>query len=474
MLPWLDKQLEIEPQKIGLYTQNNSWTVQDISDEVADWSQRVATLLPQTEKRVAILSQNSSDLYFLILALWSLGKEIVFLNTHLVEKELVFQLEDANVQTVFISDNLINHSLVGYEKHTFSEIKKQPLNQTTIFSNFSLDNVASIMYTSGTTGKPKGVIQTFRNHHASSLSTQINMKITSRDIWACAVPMFHISGLSILVRQLVLGCSMYIFEKFDSKQLSHLFEVGGATVASVVNVMLKQLLIDYPKKGYSSKFKCLLLGGGPVSKEDLQECFHKNIPVIQSFGMTETCSQVVALGYDDALKKIGSSGVPLDGIKLVIRKDGHDCQTGEVGEILLSGKNISPGYINSEQNRTEDGYFKTGDLGYLDSEGYLYVVSRLSELIISGGENIYPAEVEHCIEMIPEIIEVAVVGEPDAKWGEIPVAYIVTNRTIDLNKISDICHYSLAKYKCPKKYYVIDSLPRTASGKIAKKLLLQK
>lgn len=472
MLPWLTAQLETHPDKIGLYTINQSWTIAEIASEVDERAKRVMVFLSQNDKRVAILSHNSSDMYFLILALWSLGKEIVFLNTHLTTQELSYQLEDSGVKTIFVADDLKEKNFNHVQLIFFSDIHCQPLLDSISYPTFSVDATASIMYTSGTTGKPKGVIQTFRNHLASSMGTQKNMNITAQDVWGCAVPMFHISGLSIVVRQLVIGCGVYIFEKFDASLMSRLFKTGDITVSSVVNVMLKQLLQAYPKQGYSDKFKCLLVGGGPVSKEMLQDCFSKDIPVIQSFGMTETCSQVVALGYDDALQKIGSSGLPLDGISLVIRKNDETCEPMEIGEILLSGPNISPGYLNKSSSWTSDGYFKTGDLGYLDEDGYLYVVSRLSELIISGGENIYPAEVEQCIASLSGIMEVAVVGENDDTWGEVPVAYIVMDDTIDIEKINETCLNFLAKYKCPKKYYVVESLPRTASGKVAKRLLV--
>lgn len=477
MLTWLEQQNEKTPEKKALYTSDGAWTVGQLYQEVMNYSKKLATLLTVGEKRVALLSHNSFEMYVMILSLWSLGKEIVFLNTHLVESELAYQLEDSQVKTVFLSDDLLGKKLGQQRLISFSDVKRQLATNINSETNFSLDNTASIMYTSGTTGKPKGVVQTFRNHYASSLATQKNMSVTSKDIWACAVPLFHISGLSIVIRQLVLGCSVYLLEKFDATKMTDLFKTGQATISSVVNVMLKQLLAEYPTTGYHQQFKCMLVGGGPVSKEMLQACFDRKIPVIQSFGMTETCSQVVALSYNDALRKIGSSGLPLDGIKLTIRQGERLCQPFEIGEILLSGENISLSYLNQEPQNpsywSKDGYFRTGDLGYLDEEGYLYVVSRLSELIISGGENIYPAEIEHCIESISEVKEVAVVGEADDEWGEVPVAYLVLKSQLDVQKIDEVCQQSLAKYKCPKRYYVIEQLPRTASGKVAKKLLLK-
>ena len=187
--------------------------------------------------------------------------------------------------------------------------------------------------------------------------------------------------------------------------------------------------------------------------------------------MTETCSQVVALKFEDAALKIGSAGQPLKDMQIkIVDELGQEQPEKQVGEILLKGPNVVSGYLNQRQPEkwTADGWFKTGDMGYLDAQSYLYLVSRLSELIISGGENIYPTEVEQVLQAITGIKAAAVVGEPDAQWGAVPVAYVISDQEITLAQIQDQCSRKLAKYKRPKRIYFCHSFPQTASGKIAK------
>lgn len=474
MSSWLQKQVNERPDRPAFYWQDEAWSFAEVAQEVKRWTAAFSLKIPNNEKRVALFSRNSKEMYFSILALWELGKELVLLNTHLSLQELHYQLTDAKVNLVVVSTENLSF---------FTE-----LDQLTVIEMIVADGIealvnadsiyqpnatASIMYTSGTTGNPKGVVQCFSNHLASALATQENMTITAEDCWLCPVPLFHISGLSIIIRQLVLGCSIHLYHKFDAKLVTNDLAKGRGTVISVVATMLQELLENYPKKGYSLNFKAMLLGGGPISPNALKKCESYGIPVIQSYGMTETCSQVVALSFEDAGIKIGSAGKPLMGMAIkIVNGQETRLQPNEVGEILLKGKNVVHAYLNGEQWQTvkwtSDGWFKTGDMGYLDEEGYLYLVSRLSELIISGGENIYPSEIEHILQEFPGVKEVAVVGEADAKWGAVPVAYIVGNATITMETINTFAKNYLAKYKLPKRIYLCHSLPKTASGKLAK------
>lgn len=478
MVSWLQKQAQEQPNKLAFFWKEEQWTFAEIYTEVQQWQEMYASVISPNEKRVALFSQNSKEMYFSILALWELGKELVLLNTHLSLKEINYQLRDAQVNQVVVS--------VG-EMLFLSELKAVGIIAMTLsfesntrgsFESISYEatSIASIMYTSGTTGKPKGVLQLFDNHLASALTTKESMGLTEEDCWLCAVPMFHISGLSTIIRQLVIGCSLRLYEKFNQQQLTNDLVAGKGTVISVVSMMLESLLAYYPTTGYSQVFRMMLLGGGPVSLKTLNECNLRGISVIQSYGMTETCSQVVALSSEKSLAKIGSAGKPLAGIEIkIIDNDNLTCPPNQIGEIALKGKNIAKHYLNEDKKSFKlqnlDGWFATGDLGYLDEEGFLYVVSRLSELIISGGENIYPAEVEHVIQEINGVKEVAVVGEPDKKWGLIPVAYITREEPLTAVEIQQIANQSLAKYKVPAKIYFCHSLPRTASGKLAKQQL---
>lgn len=481
MNSWLQKQASQRPEHPAFYWQDEVWSFAEVAQEVNYWANEYAEKIPFKEKRVALFSRNSKELYFSILALWELGKELVFLNIQLSVEELRYQLTDAEVNYVVVAEEKMA-ILAGITQVTTvamqrsEQAAKLNLPETDIYQP---EMTASIMYTSGTTGKPKGVVQRFENHRASALSTQENMQLTAEDCWLCPVPIFHISGLSIIIRQLVLGCSVRLYAKFDASAITADLVQGKGTIISVVAVMLKELLAGYPASGYATIFKAMLLGGGPIAPKALELCEEYGLCVIQSYGMTETCSQVVALSFADAQVKRGSAGKPLTGMKIkIIDNKGQNCLSNEVGEILLKGQNVVGNYLNGAQWQavkwTADGWFRTGDMGYLDNDGYLYLVSRLSELIISGGENIYPTEIEHVLQELPGVKEVAVVGEADQKWGAVPVAYIVGDPTITVEKVNTFAQAYLAKFKLPKRVYLCDTLPRTASGKLAKQRLTTK
>ena len=475
MSSWLQKQVNEKPDHPAFYWEDEVWSFAEVAQEIKRWTSLFSLEIPSKEKRVGLFSRNSKEMYFSILALWELGKELVLLNTHLSLQELHYQLTDAKVNMVVVSTENITR-LSELNQITLIEMIQPNIKGSSSFehlSGYQLDATASIMYTSGTTGNPKGVVQCFSNHLASALATQENMVITEEDCWLCPVPLFHISGLSIIIRQLALGCSLRLYNKFDAEIVTNDLAENRGTVISVVAIMLQELLENYPNKGYSEKFKAMLLGGGPISPKALEKCESYGIPVIQSYGMTETCSQVVALSFEDAAKKMGSAGRPLLGMTLkIVDEEEKNQLPNEVGEILLKGKNVIRQYLNGEQWRavkwTTDGWFKTGDMGYLDEDGYLYLVSRLSELIISGGENIYPTEIEHVLQEFPGVKEVAVVGESDEKWGAVPVAYIVGETTITVENINKFAKKYLARYKLPKRIYLCHSLPKTANGKLAK------
>lgn len=478
MSSWLQKQVNERPDQSAFYWQEECWTFAEVGQEVQRWMTAFAQQIPASERRIALFSHNSKELYFTILALWELGKELVLLNTHLRLSELTYQINDANVRWL-ISEPMLKPIIQPMQNLQIVPMvcTQQATTVTTAHSAYQTNAIASIMYTSGTTGHPKGVVQCFMNHEASAKATQENMQVTASDCWLCAVPLFHVSGLSILFRQLVLGCSIRLYERFDVSTITAALAQGNGTIISVVAVMLKELVLDYPSSGYSPAFKGMLLGGGPIDRQLLVACQEVGIPVIQSYGMTETCSQVVALRFEEAARKIGSAGKALKGMQVkVVDATGKQCLAEQVGEIWLKGKNVVSTYLHEPskvpRQWTTDGWFKTGDMGYLDDEDYLYLVSRLTELIISGGENIYPAEVEQLIERMPEVHEAAVIGEPNARWGAVPVVYLVSDSPITIEKLQAFVRPYLAAFKVPQRIYWCSVLPRTASNKLAKHRLL--
>lgn len=467
---WLQQQAQLHPTRPAFYFENKRWSFAALNQSVQRYATYFAQKLPENEKRVAIYSQNSEQCYLTILALWELGLEVQFLNTHLTSEEIAFQLADAETKWLITEHThiFVTSSLLEFPSPTQLPVVDQLDYHD---SGYDEEKIASIMYTSGTTGKPKGVPQTFANHRASAFATKMNMKLTASESWICCLPLYHISGLSILLRSLVLGISVRLHTNFSPERIHEELLEGQEICLSVVTKTLKDLLPFVPENGYATAPK-LLLGGGPVDRETLSECVVKKLLVIQSYGMTETCSQVVALSPEKASEKLGSAGVPLTGTRLKIETN-QDQQT--TGEILLKGPTIASHYLNyrDEESWTQDGWFRTGDLGHLDEDGFLYVDSRMSELIISGGENIYPAEIESTLLQSELIQEVVVVGRRDERWGQRPVAYLVVREMADLtsDELARVLQ-PLATFKHPSEVFSVSRIPKTASGKPLKRLFL--
>ncbi|MCD5003180.1 o-succinylbenzoate--CoA ligase [Enterococcus saccharolyticus] len=454
---WLQYQAKLQPERPAFYWKDKSWSFSALNQHVQAYAAYYQQKLPKSIQRVALFSENTDRMLFSILALWELGIEIQFLNTRLTTEELLFQLTDAQTIIVISEKQVGQVSTISFP--LISDL--QIISPTDYVDNGYRENqIASIMYTSGTTGQPKGVPQTFGNHRASAEATQENMQITSADCWLCPTALYHISGLSIVLRMLRLGMSLYLYEKFVPEQLVHDILSGQGTVASVVSKMLTDCL---PLLEATASFRYFLLGGGPISEAILQQCEAKELRVIQSFGMTETCSQVIAMPPEKAQEKLGSTGIPLKEVSLKLER----------GEILLKGPSIVTNYLNhrGENAWDNEGWFHTGDLGKIDEDGYLYVLSRMSELIISGGENIYPAEVEKVLLQHPAIQEAVVVGQEDVTWGQVPVAYLKINQSLTLSEVTQSLQV-LAKYKRPKAFFVVKTIPKTASGKPLKRKFL--
>ena len=450
---WLKKRVLLSPNKIAIQAGNTKLTFKEVSDRVAVLAARLANK-SRKEMRVALLTNNTIDGYLMILSLQQLGCEIVFLNKRLSHEELQYQLEDAAVSLLIYDESLLHEEFVGIESLTFNQIKGLEENQGfKLVSEFNDDEVTTIMYTSGTTGKPKGVQQTFKNHFYSAISSALNLGLTDKDNWLCAVPIFHISGLSIIMRGLIYGMTVTLMDKFDAEKVTSLLKKSSVSTMSVVPTMLQQLLEIFPQEGYNSNFRCFLLGGGPIDKVTLERCQQRNIPVIQSYGMTETASQVIALNFEDAENKIGSVGKPLFSVEL---KLAHD------GEVLLKAPNIMPGYFNNPEKNQE-----------VFEDGFLYLKGRKGDMIISGGENIFPHEVEESYLKLTGVKDIVVAGITDKKWGQVPVAFVILERKLSQQELISYGREHLAHYKVPVRFYQVMSYPQTASGKVKRRELIQ-
>lgn len=424
--------------------------------------------------RVSVHLSNKPETVMILLALQSVKAIAHCVNTRLTPQEVIYQVQDCS-SSLFISESMELMNEVSSISKVITVAQCFNGDNTAFISDeydtsFNWDDTCSIMYTSGTTGKPKGVIQSYGNHYHSATASSIHLSINEHDCWYCAVPLFHVSGYSIMMRSLVTGCSFYLSEGFDQKELCALINREQVTIASVVTVMLLRFHDQWNQCNVPSTFKGFLVGGGPVPEWLLHELTEKEFNLFQTYGMTETCSQVVTLSPGKAATKIGSVGLPL--LHTDIKLEGAD-ESG-IGEILVKGPTVTKGYWGLPEVTSKayvDGWFKTGDMGYLDQEDYLYIKDRRSDLIISGGENIYPAEIESVLLSHANVEQVAVVGVNSNKWGQSPVACIVlSDKVLEMEllevELIDLCREKLASYKHPVRFHFMSSLPMTSSMKI--------
>jgi len=328
-----------------------------------------------------------------------------------------------------------------------------------------LDAVAVVIYTSGTTAAPRPVELTYGNFLWSALGSAVALGLDREERWLCALPLAHVGGLSILLRSAIYATTALVHERFEPEPVLHALREQRVTLVSLVATTLARLLdagLERPPC-----LRCALTGGGPVPAVLLGRAHAAGVPVSLTYGLTESCSQVsttpVATSSPEGEGEIGHAqtraGPPLFCTRVRIAPD---------GEILVAGPTVAPAA------RGEDGWLHTGDLGELDDRGCLRVAGRKADTIVSGGENIAPAEVEAVLEAHPQVLEAAVLGREDQQWGEAVTAIVVARRDaiLEIEELRAHCARALAPYKVPKRFVLTgESLPRTRSGKLARREL---
>lgn len=475
---WLKQRAELTPNRPAIEFEGRTYSFAELDQMAERMAGKLAAKGLKAGDTSAILLRNHIDTVVCIHALFYLGVKIVMLNSKLSAPELVWQLQDSKAEYLFseacFSGKLtkIRHVVLAINIYIKEELIE--VNTATIVREFHLNNVATIMYTSGTTGNPKGVLQTFGNHWWSAIGSVLNLGLTENDCWYCAVPIFHISGLSILMRNVIYGMKVVLVEKFDEVEANHNIIENGVTIMSVVTAMLNRMVTALGEDYYPAHFRCFLLGGGPAPIHMLEHCKQKGIPVFQSYGMTETSSQIVTLAPEYSLEKIGSAGKALFPSQLRIEVDGRQAGPNEAGEIVVFGPNVTKGYWNRPDATDEvikEGWLHTGDIGYLDEDGFLYVLDRRSDLIISGGENVYPAEIESVLSGHPAVFEAGVTRVEDEKWGQVPLAFVVLKEDVTEKELVAYCRDHLASYKIPREIVFCNKLPRNGANKLLRREL---
>ncbi|RCW66918.1 o-succinylbenzoate--CoA ligase [Saliterribacillus persicus] len=477
MLHWLDKRVQLTPESLAVETVSGEViTYRELREKAQDFAGKIKVhYSKKLTGQVAILAENSLDMVVAILGCTYLDCPLVLLNTKLSKKEWQYQVEDADVSLV-ICDSIYEEAVAEVTSDKVavvctSEIEKLSVVKTQFKTHIELSDVATLMYTSGTTGKAKAVEQSFENHWWSAISSALNLGIDTKDKWLVSLPLYHISGLSSLFKSLIYGMPILLMEKFDATFVHNAIMTKEVSIISVVSLTCKRLLEELGDDNYPSTFRCMLLGGGPAPLSLLEEAKEKQVPIFQTYGMTETCSQISTLAPTDAMDKIGSAGKPLFPAELEIRGKDGVLEPLTVGEIVVKGPMVALGYHNNSIATKESfrsNWLYTGDLGYVDNDGFLYVVDRRKDLIVSGGENVYPAEIENILLTHPLIKEAGVTGVPDEKWGSVPVAFVVSSQAINKKELEKFCKEKLATFKTPKDFCFVEALPRNATNKLVR------
>ncbi|MGV9710180.1 acyl-CoA synthetase [Gordonia sp. NPDC003424] len=345
------------------------------------------------------------------------------------------------------------------------------------------DDPAILMYTSGTTGHPKGVILTNGNLFWNNINLEHLYDVREDDVTLVVAPMFHIAGLNVTVfTTLLKGGEVRIHRSFDPAAVLDEIERSAISTMFVVPAMLNSLCErgDFAVRDLSS-LRVVICGGAPVPEALLHRFADRGIGVLQGYGLTETAPSGIFLTAEHALSRIGSAGRPALFVEAQLRTDDGTVitESGVRGEVCLRGPNISPGYWNRPDATAAahdvDGWFHTGDVGVRDAEGFYVIVDRVKDMVITGGENVSPAEVENAVFTHPAVADVAVIGVPDEKWGEAVTAVVVLRPDTDLTleQLRDHCAESLARYKLPTRLILSDELPRNGAGKVQKFRLIE-
>lgn len=462
--------------------------------------------------RVTILSTNDLEYVALFFAIQRLGAIMVPINYRLAAREidhilkdsesklLVFQtqyiatlaqtkngpsrswlLDRANEPAVETATSSVS-AFVTNELQNYSNLDKQALTQAhawTLDFRGVMDDACMLLYTSGTTGAPKGALITNKILHWNSLNTGLRLNLCQSDVALTFLPFFHTSGWNVLVTPFVhRGARTILMRKFDADRILQITESAGVTIMFGVPTTL-EMMVRAPSFANVnlSKVRYAIVGGEPMSIELIHTWQKKGVAIRQGYGLTEFGPSVFSLNEEDALRKVGSIGFANFYVEArIVNDSGAEVPVGEIGELVLRGPVCTPGYWRNREATSAaivKGWFHTGDLVRKDAEGYYYVAGRKKDMYISGGENVYPVEVERHLSAHPSIREVAVIGIRDEKWGEVGKAFISVKAGFALSEdeVLAYCRDGLAKYKVPKHVSFMPDLPKGDSGKILKRAL---
>lgn len=491
---WFAERAARDPHRPALTFEGRTRTFGEMQDEIDRLAADLAAGGLERGARVGFLGVNQPAALLTMIAAARVGAVYVPLNFRLAGPELEFIIADAGLHTLVVGkDNapvidsvrdrvevqrylVTEHEEAAAPWASFEQALVGPA-AASLPAPPDPDDLAIIMYTSGTTGVPKGVMLTHANLWWNNISLLNTFDVLSDDVTLTGSPLFHIAGLNVTIfTTWMRGGQLVLHRNFDAQQTIADIEKHGVTsmfgVPAMYNAIAQQP--DFADADLSS-MRVAICGGAPVPEALLQTYADRGIGMLQGYGLTETSPAAIFLVAEHSLSKLGSCGKPPLYIEAkLIDRDG-DIEGPDVrGEICIRGANLSVGYWNRPEETAkafdEDGWFHTGDVGVRDADGFYTVVDRVKDMVITGGENVYPTEVENVLYSHPAVLEAAVVGLPDEKWGEAVTAVVVTKpgKEITLEEVRAFVSERLARYKVPQRLHVLDTLPRNPTGKVLK------
>ncbi|MBU8897060.1 o-succinylbenzoate--CoA ligase [Corallococcus sp. M34] len=452
-----------------------TWTYAALDAEVARWTAALEQRGVGHGSRVAVLSTSHPSVVFLFWALGRLGAIHAPLNARLTAVELAPLVEDIG-PVLRLAQTALAERLPGAEPLESWATNSRVPSSTRV--SLHRDSPRVILFTSGTTGRPKGAVLAEGAFRASARASEANLGAHRAPRWLGTLPLFHVGGLAMLTRTAYEGGCLLLHERFDASAVNHAIDVAGATHASFVATTLERVLDERRDRPVPDTFRLALIGGGPVPTPLLARARAASLLALQTYGLTEACSQVATERPSEADGR--TAGPPLPSIEVrIVDPRGHILAVGEEGDLEVRGETVMAGYWNRPDATREalrDGWLRTRDVGVLDARGRLTLLSRRTDLIVRGGENLYPAEIEAVLANHPAVQESAVVGVPEPRWGEVPVAFVVARAGRPAPTGDDLtawCRQSLAGFKVPARFLFIAELPRNAMSKVERGVLRQ-
>ncbi|GAA4468710.1 acyl-CoA synthetase [Phytohabitans houttuyneae] len=483
---WAARRARMSPERVAVVHDGREYTYREVAERTARLAHVLAARGIGRGDRVAYLGPNHPTLLEMLLATGVLGAAFVPLNTRLAAPELAYILRDSGAAALIWSPRLAGVveelkatvpyelSLDGYEA-ALSTVEPEPLDLPV-----APDETCMLMYTSGTTGRPKGVMLTHANVTWNTVNLLVDVDITSTEVTLVSAPMFHVAALNqTVLPTFCKGGTAILVSAFDPDATLELIERHRVTFLFGVPAMF-QAIARSPRWAEAdlSSVRSAICGGAPVPEPLIATYRQRGVTFMQGYGLTESAPGATFLRAGDSPAKAGSAGTPsfFTDVRLAA-PDGGPVAPHEPGEVQIQGPNVMAGYWGQPAETaaalTGDGWLRTGDVAVADDEGYLYIRDRIKDLIISGGENIYPAEVEDVIYQHPAVAECAVIGVPDERWGEVGRAVVVlrAGARLDPAQLLAFLDGKIARYKIPKSVVLAEGLPRTASGKVLKQEL---